>query len=226
MGLTEQDLLENIEKHFTATLPEPWNSRLMPLEDVSSTCPPVPRQERKGFSVPSVCKVADDDIRTLVSEHFGLPLYDTLYAVDMELLHVHRKMEYMLLSRKNAVAPRVLQNGCMEWRFWAQKHPGWDIRRDDFILYKIAISCVSGGPWTTKDLMTFYMDRFSIHRFEEDGIVPYPAGVQPEKYRDLLRKRTIRTDVHRKLRQREKRMSGSNKQVTRYPSRSPPSSSP
>ena len=66
----------------------------------------------------------------------------------------------------------------MEWMF-CDRHHSIRLCRDDFVLWKLVTECKAGRAWSAEEIVSFYIDRFAKHRFL-NGIIPYPAGLQPD----------------------------------------------
>ena len=123
-------------------------------------------------------------LKNAIETNYNISPQDTLYAIDMELVHIHQKMKTLVRSKKGTLATQKLVAGQWEWRFHPQDSnngPRRDIRPDDYILFKMAAACVAlEGSWSLMDVVVFYMVSFSMHRFEQEGTVPWPAHIQPQ----------------------------------------------
>ena len=102
---------------------------------------------------------------------------------------VHRRdadSRRLLFTRRGQLAQTVtLKDGAQEWRFWPQGQTGIRLRRDDYVLFRLAAARGMGEPTITDaDVVDFYMHKFADHRFQQ-GIVPYPAGVDPKQYEQM-----------------------------------------
>ena len=158
----------------------PWDKRKISPEDLSLLYP-LNKEQKSTFRMPSIRAMADDDTRAWISTAHGLPIDTVLYAIDMELWHIHDEAGRLLFtknSKKPRLAQKVTVKGQQEWRFWPQQEPGISLRRDDYVLFRIAViyqrdratfksaaECNFNCHLTLERLCIFYPDRYQKHRF-------------------------------------------------------------
>ena len=83
MATTKTTQTSNLLAFIIAGPKSEWNQRELSLEQVAIICPTEP-QLLMSFQVPSMRKMANDQLRAVIQDH-SLPVYDTLYAIDMEV---------------------------------------------------------------------------------------------------------------------------------------------
>ena len=72
--------------------PAEWDARCLSAADIAAIHP-LDDEQHQSFELPSVRKTADEGLRAHIRDQYNnLPIDDTLFAVDMEILHIKEKM--------------------------------------------------------------------------------------------------------------------------------------
>ena len=187
-ALSKEQVQSRLELINTSIVPNvaTWKSCRASSEELSRIHH-LKKADKKKFRIPSIRKTANDGLRAyLAGRHPHLPIDDLLFAVDMELLHIHDKLGRMLFSKHGVRAELVaLSAGFDEWRFWGPD----TLRLDDFVLASAAAKRGEGElNITDADVVELYLAKFAEHRFE-GGLLPYPAGVTPKRIEQMYRDR-------------------------------------